>query len=293
MVVRWYAGGREARGLVRVRQFALACASVALAACAGSSDGPPEPVSEGFYGAAVGDEPRAVLTARDVLTAGGDAVDAAVAYYFAAAVTYPAAASLGAGGACVVYDAEANRAEALEFLPPLTAEAPPGMRAVAVPGLARGLYALHSRYSRLRFEQLVAPAEALARLGHRVSRALAVDIDVAGEALMAEPGMREAFGGRGAGLGEGEDFVQIDLGATLTQIRSRGVGALYTGALARRLVDGASAVGAALDAGALQAFAPVWRATAELEVGYAVAHVPPPPTTAAVSSLAVFAMTVS
>lgn len=260
--------------------------ALALAACGGPTDAPPVPVEEGFYGAAAGDEPRAVLVARDALVAGGNAVDAAVAYYFAASVTYPAAVSLGAGGVCVVYDVRTNGAEALEFLAPVAAERVAGRRAVAVPALPRGLYALHSRHGRLRFGQLVAPAEAMARFGHRVSRALAFDIGVAGDALLAEPALAKAFDG----LAEGDTFVQLDLAATLTQIRTRGVGEFYTGALARRLVDGARTAETDLTAEALVAYAPVWRPVSSLEIGFAEGHAAPPPDTAGVSAFAALVM---
>ncbi len=263
-----------------------ALAVLALAACGAPAGAPPAPVEEGFYGAVAGDEPRAVLVARDALVAGGGAVDAAVAYYFAAAVTYPAGASLGAGGSCVVYDADANAAEALDFLPPATSQPPDGRRAVAVPALARGLYALHSRYGRLQFGQLLAPAEALARFGHRVSRALAAEVAEAAPAMAAEPALARVFGG----LTEGSDLVQLELAATLSQMRTRGVGDFYTGGLARRLVADAEDAATDLTFEALANFKPVWRATADLDVGFAVAHAPPPPLTAAASALAAFAM---
>jgi len=282
MEPRWFArGGRHRLGALLGLGIALA-----VAACGGQSDAPPSLVEEGFFGAAAGDEPNAVLAARDVLVAGGNATDAAVAYYFAAAVTYPAAVSLGAGGVCVVYDAEVNKAEALEFLSPLAPSHQDDRRPVAVPALPRGLYALHSRYGWLRFGQLVTPAEALARFGHRVSRSLASDIALAGPALQAEADLAALLGGKG----EGADLTQLDLAATLTQIRTRGVGEFYTGGLGRRLVEGARAAGTDLDFAALEAYAPAWRATADLPVGFDIAHAAPPPATGGAAALAAFAM---
>ena len=48
---------------------------------------------KGFFGGVAGDEPRAVLEARKVLSSGGNAVDANT-MYFTLAVTMPSAASL-------------------------------------------------------------------------------------------------------------------------------------------------------------------------------------------------------
>lgn len=152
------------------RQSALATilAVLSLSACGSSTNSGVQEGTigfvPGFIGGAVAEEPRAVLAARDILSAGGTAADAAVALYFTLAVTKPAQAGLGGGGVCVLYSWRGKQAESLDFLPPIR----PGEG--VVPGNVRGMLALQAKYGRLRWELLVGTAERLARSGAATSR---------------------------------------------------------------------------------------------------------------------------
>ena len=97
------------------------------------------------------DEPRSALIGRDILSAGGNAIDAAVATYFALAVTYPGAASLGGGGMCVVFRGKGEIVEAIDFRSWIFEK---DGKAAMIPGAVRGMFALHARYGRLQWEAL-------------------------------------------------------------------------------------------------------------------------------------------
>ena len=66
-------------------------------------------------GMVVADEPYAARAGATALAEGGTAADAAAATYFALAVTYPVAAALGGGGACIVHDPSSNRTAEIDF----------------------------------------------------------------------------------------------------------------------------------------------------------------------------------
>ncbi len=255
---------------------------LALSSCSGGST---EPTSAkrivGFIGGVASDEPRATLAGRDVLARGGTAADAAVAVGFMLAATLPSRASLGAGGACLAYDPAVRgpghgQPTAILFTP--VPGAPGGLqndRPAAVPMLARGLFLLDVRYgSGMAFEQLIAPAEQVARFGAPVSRALAADLAVVAGPLLGDPDARAIFG---PALHEGDTLVQADLGATLDAIRASGVGSLYQGQLAQRFVAASALAGGAVTAANLHDALPQERDAIVLPSGHdQVAFLPPP-----------------
>jgi gamma-glutamyltranspeptidase / glutathione hydrolase len=208
--------------------------------------GGPEPGDQGyvkgFVGEVVADEPRAAMVGREVLSAGGDAADAATAVGFALAVTLPSRAGIGGGGACLAYTVDRHgvargNPEAILFEPPPVRSVGGGDRPAAVPLLARGLYLLHARHGRLPMESLIGRAETLARSGVEVSQALARDLALVAGPLFADPGARSVFGPGGVPLVTGQAMVQPDLAAFLAQLRVAGVGDMYQGALARRIAQ--------------------------------------------------------
>lgn len=258
----------------RVRQLiTLLGAGFICVAC--GSDGPPEGqvgfVEENF-GGVVSDEPRSALVGRDILSAGGNAVDAAVATYFTMAVTYPGAATLGGGGICVVYQGNGDAIEAIDFRPGLFAS---GNRAVMIPGAVRGMFALHARYGRLKWEALLLPAERLARFGNPVARAFSRQIAGLPDAAFADPDFRRIFAPRGKPVIEGEMLRQEELSATLAGIRIRGPGEFYSGDLARILASDLQAMaGIEVPVDAFRTYRPKWLKTEIVNIGKNELHLP-------------------
>lgn len=266
---------------------------VLLAACSPSKEALR---AIGFSGGDVGgvsaDEPRAAIVAREVLGIGGNAVDAAVALYFTSAVTFPASASLGAGGVCLVYDADERKVESLLFpaVPPPSADQNTRLK-IAIPGAVRGMFALHARYGKLHWNQLLAPAEQLARLGHPMSRAMAKDLARVAVPLFNNLGIAAIFGRQdGTPLNEGELLVQLDLAGVISQLRTRGPGSFYSGALARNLVQSVAASGGSLTMDDLRGYQPEWRETIQTPYGDNVIHSVPPPLPGGVGLLQMWEM---
>ncbi|MEE8516561.1 MAG: gamma-glutamyltransferase [Alphaproteobacteria bacterium] len=228
---------------------------------------------QGFLGGVAADEPRAALLARNTLSAGGNAVDAAVVLYFTLSVTLPSSASLGGGGVCLVFDRAAKKVEALDFTGAAAGPGPGGAPESPVPGNARGMFALHAKYGNLRWEQLVSAAEKLARFGNPVSRALVRDIG-SGQWFRDSASRRIFTGGKGGLVKEGEVIDQLDLAAVLSMMR-RAPGDFYAGRFARRFVKSVRQAGGSLTAKRLRRFSPRWRTTVPVSFGNLTAHFPP------------------
>ncbi|MBK1658013.1 hypothetical protein CKO45_07190 [Paracraurococcus ruber] len=274
----------------RLRAGVLALGALALPGCetlsglnplgsAGPAEGTPGFV-RGFLGGIAAEDPAAALVGRQVLSAGGTAVDAAVAAGFAMAVTLPSRVGIGGGGACLVFDPAKAATEAVLFLPGARQTVPAGAdRPAAVPLLARGLFALHTRNPRRPFEELMAPAEQLARFGTEVSRGLAADLAAVSGPLLADPAAQAIFGRPGGGAKQsGEQMLQPELAATLGQLRLAGVGDMHQGVLARRLEDVSRSAGGHLTLEELRTALPGLARPIDLPSrgGDRIAFLPPP-----------------
>lgn len=194
---------------------------------------------------------RASQVGREILRAGGNAVDAAVATGFALAVTHPSAGNIGGGGFMLIRFPEGN-ATAIDFREkaPLAAHARMFLDeageysreihhsshlAVGVPGTVAGFAKAQGAYGKLPWERLVEPAIDLAEEGFVLTRALAGSMARIVEGYPQYPATVAAFSNSGVPLVAGEVFRQPDLAATLARIQRHGHDGFYRGETARLL----------------------------------------------------------
>ena len=143
----------------------------------------------GSAGAVASAAPAATEAGLEVLRAGGNAADAAVATALALAVGRPRAGNLGGGGFAVTrFGSEVKTLDFRETAPaqathdmflnergePRPGSSLIGPLAAGVPGSPAGLYELHKKLGRLPWAKVVAPAITLARDGFIVDRRLAL-----------------------------------------------------------------------------------------------------------------------
>ena len=190
-----------------------------------------------------------------VLQAGGNAVDAAVATAFALAVTLPSAGNIGGGGFLIYHGAD-GYVTSFNFREkaPLAATATmflgddgrvrdnsnhEGMLSVGVPGTVAGLVLAHARLGSLPWADLVDPAVALAADGFPSTRAMQGFLRrLSGMDDSLYLATRAAFLKGGTEVyAPGEVWRQPDLAASLARIRDHGHQGFYSGETARLLAE--------------------------------------------------------
>lgn len=208
-----------------------------------------QPAVRGHGGVVATESFAAGEIGRDVLDAGGNAVDAAIATVFGLNVARPQSCGIGGGGFAVVHQIDGEVA-ALDFRETAPAAVTPdtfggvglynafsGHTTVGVPGTVAGLWALHQRFGSLDWADLVAPAEALARDGVEVPQSLSEAMATAAARLRLFPAAAEQFLVGGVSpYPPGSTLVQPDLADTLALIATDGPPAFYTGAIAELIV---------------------------------------------------------
>ena len=180
----------------------------------------------------------------DVISAGGTAVDAAVATAFALAVTHPTAGNIGGGG-FIVYRPANGAAVTYDFREKAPAKASPTMwmkdgqysaelhhnshLAVGVPGTVAGLHLAWKEQGKLPWKRLVEPAIALARDGFIVTDGLARSLKGAAGRWRPIPASLAQFSKNGVPYEAGDTLKQPDLARTLDRIATQGPAGFYEG----------------------------------------------------------------
>ena len=204
-------------------------------------------------GMVVSDHWLASKVGRDVLAAGGNAVDAAIATGMALAVTHPVAGNIGGGGFMVIRRPNGSTT-ALDFREkaPLAAHARMWLdeggdyardthhdshMAVGVPGTVAGFDKAHRLHGSLGWERLVYPSVALAEDGFRLSPELAESLARLVDRRREYPATVQAFSRGGTPYAAGDTLRQPDLARTLQRIMLERRDGFYRGETARLIAE--------------------------------------------------------
>ncbi len=218
------------------------------------------PLIMGRNGAVSANHPLAAQAGLDILRAGGNAADAAVAISLALGVCEPMMSGLGGDGFYHLFMAKSGRAEVFNGTGPAPQAATPdrygsvmpltGPLSFSVPGSLAAIFAMHTAHGRLPWADLVMPAIALAREGFAATHGYRHFASENQACLAADERSGQRFLGHElAGL-----VRQPELARTLEEIAAEGAQGFYRGRLAARLARGLAEAGSLIAESDLGAF---------------------------------------
>jgi len=237
---------------------------------------------------------QATAAGIEVLRAGGNAFDAAVAVSAALGLVEPESSGLGGGGFFLLHLARDNRdvfVDAREAAPAaatrdmfLDASGEPvrnlsvnGALACAIPGLPAALEHVSKRYGRLPLAKSLAPAARMAREGWLFGAKSAAMLDYRDEILAADRGAAALFLPGGKLPAADARLRNPDYARTLELLGREGARGFYEGAFARRLVEGVRAKGGIWTLADLASYRVVEREPIRFRYGsYSIVTAPPP-----------------
>jgi gamma-glutamyltranspeptidase/glutathione hydrolase len=200
----------------------------------------------GKHGMAATSQPLATQAAIEILQAGGNAIDAAIAADAVLGVTEPMSCGLGGDLFAIVWDAKTKKLYGLNA----SGRSPRGLTleefkrrnlkfipshgplCVSVPGCVDGWAELHNRFGKLPLDQVLAPAIRHAREGYAVTQVIARGWQSGASALHEQPGFTETYMPGGNAPHHGETFHNPALAAALEKVAKGGRDAFYRGDIA-------------------------------------------------------------
>ncbi len=214
-----------------------------------------QPVDTGHGGAVATISHEASLAAMEILNAGGNAIDAAVAAAATLGVTDPFSCGIGGGGFMLIWSAKDRRVIALDHREVAPASFHPGVFldaegkamdwkstvpngiAVGVPGTVRGWHEALTRYGTMGFDKVLAPAIRIADQGFAVGPNFH-RINKVNEAKFARFSTASALYLKdGQALPVGTHFRNPDMAQTYRDLARGGVKAFYEGPIAASIVS--------------------------------------------------------
>lgn len=194
--------------------------------------------------------PYAAKAGLDVLKAGGNAFDAAVAVSFALGVVEPNASGIGGGGILVAYEAKTGQFISYNFrefvpsageasaFPNRDADVDDGIKASGVPTQVTGLLRVLENHGNLTRQTVMAPAIKYAKEGFPVTPELANAIsENFNKVMRSKEETKNVFADMGiTPLQEGDLLVQENYSKALELIAQQGAPAFYTGEIADAIV---------------------------------------------------------
>ena len=245
---------------------ALGAAAPATSAVGGAPPGRPGPppvghdlpkvaVMTGSGGAVASVDPVASQVGIDVLAAGGNATDAAIATAAALGVTEPYSTGIGGGGFFVHHDGRTGKVETIDgreaapstytsttFVDPATGQPMPFTTVVSsglsvgVPGTPATWERAAARWGTERLGELLKPAERIASRGFVVDQTFHDQTVSNAERFSLFPETARVFLPGGQAPAVGSVFRNPDMARAFRELRTRGVDSLYTGRLGRAVV---------------------------------------------------------
>ena len=275
---------RNAPVLARILLLCLAGLALPALASGGSLPREPAVASANAYATDAG---------LEVLAAGGNAFDAAVAVSAMLGLVEPESSGIGGGGFFLLRTADGREVfiDARERAPLaatrdmyLDAEGKPdrnravnGALAAGIPGQPAGLVHLAEHYGRLPLSQSLAPAIRQSREGWRFGPKNASMLGFRREVMAGDPGASALFLRDGQAPETGSLMLNPDYADTLERLAREGADGFYRGELARRLVEGVRAGGGIWTLEDLAAYEVVEREPLSFEYrGHRILTAPPP-----------------
>jgi gamma-glutamyltranspeptidase/glutathione hydrolase len=254
------------KGRIAVVVLGGAIAAIHAAAFPSASSAAYPPSAEGRTAAVAADHSDATRAALDIMAAGGNAADGAVAAALVLGVVNPSASGIGGGGFALVYSAADRKVTVLDFRETAPAsytaevlwpakkstDAPakdrfgwngPHGGSAGVPGEPAGLELLSRKFGKRSLSDAAAPAVALAQNGFYISKHTAETSAFFKERVQTLPSLASSFLPGGVPVATATRVRRPELAATLLRFGAEGKKSIYEGTTAQKIVDAVHASG--------------------------------------------------